>query len=249
MSSAQLKTIKGIITADDEVEGIHILNKTALKYTISDTDGAFQILAKANDTLTISSLKYQLKTVVISKRVAQLGYIQVRLEEKINELDEVVVGQVLTGNLGSDLKNTGTKEEINFYDLGIPGYTGKPKTIPERKLADADHGRMFAFYGIGLAVNINKLLNKISGRTKKLKANVNLEKRDKCMKRFRDEYSRVIFEKENFTHTVKTDYFYFCLDDPNFLNICTVNNTTENIAFLQRKLKAYKDNLNSGKKN
>lgn len=242
--NAQLTTLKGIVKAKDDVEGIHILNKSSVKYTVTDTDGSFSILAKANDTLVISGLKYELKEIKIIPKYFENNNLKIYLTEKVNTLDEVIVGRILTGDINSDVGNVEIKEDLNFYDLGIPGYTGKPKTIEERKLFDADNGKMFAV-GLGGAVNFNKLLNKISGRTKKLKAIVDLSEKDKCMKRMRDFYSKIILDKENFSDPQKAEYFYFCMDDSNFKTICERNDPSEVIPFLNEKLSVYKQNLES----
>ena len=242
--NAQLTTLKGTVIAKDDVEGIHILNKSSVKYTVTDTDGSFSILAKANDTIVISGLKYELKEIRVIPKYFEDNNLDIYLTEKVNTLDEVIVGKVLTGDINSDIGNVEIKEEVNFYDLGIPGYTGKPKTIEERKLFDADNGKMFAV-GLGGAVNFNKLLNKISGRTKKLKAIVDLSEKDKCMKRMRDFYSKIILDKENFSDPQKAEYFYFCMDDSNFKTICERNDPSEVIPFLNEKLSVYKQNLES----
>ena len=97
--SAQLKTLKGKVISDEDVEDIHVLNKSALKFTTTNNDGTFEILVKVLDTLTISSLKYKLEEIVITKEIYDLGYIQITLKEKINLLDQVVIGRILTGNL------------------------------------------------------------------------------------------------------------------------------------------------------
>lgn len=245
-AQAQLKNISGLVTANGEVEGIHVLNKSSVKYTITDTDGSFTIPVKLNDTLVFSALKYQIKEVVISQKDISSNNLRVKLEEKINELDEVTVGKVLTGNLGSDLKNTPVETPINFYDLGIPGYKGKPKTIEERKLADADAGS-WGYVGIGFGVNFHKLLNRISGRTKKLKEIVEISENDKCMKRLKSFYSESLFENEVLSEAQQNEYFYFCMDEENFNEICDRNDPIEVIPFLKQKLKAYKANLNSNK--
>lgn len=244
LSYAQLKNLKGSIIANDEVEGIHILNKTTVKYTVTDTDGSFNILAKVNDTLTISSLKYKTKIVVITADIVLKNTIKIYLTEKVNQLNEVVVGKVLSGSLSSDMSNFGEDTEVNFYDLGIPGYIGKPKTLPERKLADADGGS-WGSVGIGFSLNFHKLLNRISGRTKKLKQLVVLDEKDKCQKKLKEQYSKAIFESEEVPEALIADYFYFCMDDLNFTGICERNDPTEIIPFLKEKLKAYLVNLNS----
>ena len=47
------------------------------------------------------------------------------MEEFVNELDEVIVNSSgLSGNLSTDLLNSGVIDPINFDDLGIPGFTG-----------------------------------------------------------------------------------------------------------------------------
>ena len=249
IANAQLKDLNGQLIADDEVEGLHILNKTSAKYTISNEDGSFVIPAKVSDTLFISGLKYDGKEVVITQNIVDLGSFSVQLVEKMNELDEVIVGKILTGSLESDLQNSDAKTEVNFYDLGIPGYKGKPLTQNERKLHDADAGKTLSLgggsYGASAGINLHKLLNKISGRTKKLKEIVALDNEDKCIERLRLEYEEAIFKTDTLADNLKNEYFYFCQEDEAFRNLCEENNDLAAIEFLQRKLKAYKKNRES----
>ena len=239
---AQRKDLNGQLLADDDIEGLHILNKTASKYIISNEDGSFVIPAKASDTLFISGLKYDNKEVVITQSIIDLGSFSVQLTEKVNELDEVRVGNFFTGSLESDLQNSDAKTEINFYDLGIPGYKGKPLTQNERKLHDADGGGPIY---TGLGVNVHKLLNRISGRTKKLRAIVALDKEDNCIERLRREYEDAIFISDTLADNLKNEYFYFCQEDEGFKTLCEENNDLKAIEFLQAKLKAYKKNRES----
>ena len=234
----QRKDLKGQLIANGDVEGIHILNKTAPKYTVSEEDGSFTIPAKVSDTLFISGLKYESKEFVITDTIIISGILRIALIEKINELDEVIVGKILTGSLESDLQNSDAKTEVNFYDLGIPGYIGKPLTINERKLHDADAGP-WGNVGLGFGVNFHKLLNKISGRTKKLKKIVDVDARDNCIERLKREYESIIFENKFFAENIKTEFFLFCQEDEGFLDLCNRNNDIEAIEFLKLKLKAY----------
>ncbi|MGB0980907.1 MAG: hypothetical protein ACPGUH_02285 [Winogradskyella sp.] len=247
--NAQRKNLKAQLIANGDVEGIHILNKTASKYAISNENGRFSIPAKALDTLFISGLKYQVQDIVITKAMIDLGSFKVQLIEKINELDEVIVGKILTGSLQSDLENSDAKPKVNFYDLGIPGYTGKPLTQNERKLHDADAGSMLSLgggtNGAGAGVNLHKLLNKISGRTKKLKAIVALETKDNCINRLRREFKDAIFENNDLAENLKNEYFFFCDEDPKFKQLCEENNDLKSIDFLKQKLIAYKQIVNT----
>lgn len=242
--NAQRKDLKGQLVASGDVEGIHILNKTASKYAISNEDGSFLIFAKATDTLFISGLKYDNRDVIITKPMEDLGSFSIQLIEKINELDEVIVGEILTGSLESDLENSKAQPEVNFYDLGIPGSVKKPLTQNERKLHDADAGP-WGTIGIGFSVNFHKLLNKVSGRTKKLKAIVGLDAKDKCITRLRRDYEAIIFETDTLVLNLRNEYFYFCQEDGGFKTLCDENNDLKAIDFLKLKLKFYKENLES----
>jgi len=246
---AQTKDLNGQLISEDEVEGLHILNKTAAKYTISNKDGSFVIPAKVSDTLVISGVKYQKQEVIITSSMVALGQFNVQLIENVNELNEVVVGKIFTGSLESDIQNSDAQPEINFYDLGIPGFTGKPLTQNERKLHDADAGStgslMGGPFGGGVGLNLHKILNKVSGRTKKLKSIVELDNRDACIKRLKDDYEDFIFEKDTLAENLRVEYFLFCQEDEEFLTLCNQNNQLNLIEFLQNKLKVYQENRKS----
>ncbi len=250
-ASAQLQQIRGKVIASDDVEGIHILNKSSVKYTVTDTDGSFEIFVKLQDTLTISSLKYETREIVVDENILLKSYVEIELNEKITELDEVYIGSPLTGDLNSDLNKLDAKAELNFYDLGIPGYVGKPKTISERKLADADGGGWGALSGGanggGVGLNMHKLLNLVSGRTKKLKERVRLEFKNACMLNFKSEYSEMLFKNSELSEDQKNEYFYFCLDDERFSDICNSVDFRDVLEFLKSKLSEYNDNINPNK--
>ncbi|WP_179351561.1 peptidase associated/transthyretin-like domain-containing protein [Winogradskyella vidalii] len=249
---AQTKDLKGQLIANDEAEGLHIQNRTAAKYTISNDDGSFIIPAKVADTLVISGVKYQEKEIVITPSIMELGQFSVQLIESVSELKEVVVGKILTGSLESDIENSDAEPEVNFYDLGIPGYTGKVLTQNERKLYDADGGDMVGLvggiYGGGPSINFFKLLNTITGRTKKLKAIVELDNRVDCIERLKEDYEAFLFEKDTLAENLRVEYFLFCQEDEAFLTLCNQNNEIKLIEFLQAKLKVYQENRNSSLK-
>lgn len=246
LQAQKRKELNGKLIADGDVEGIHILNETASKYAISIEDGSFIIIAKVSDTLSISGLKYQPKLVVITQSMEDIGAFSVLLNEKINELDEVIVGEILTGSLESDLENSDAKTEVNFYDLGIPGNTKLPLTQNERKLHDADGGGPIY---TGLGVNFHKLLNRISGRTKKLRNIVELDDRDKCINRLRRNYEAIIFETDSLEQNLRNEFFLFSQEDERFLGLCKEKNEMKLLEYLQEKLKAYRENSETGDKN
>ncbi|WP_431137210.1 carboxypeptidase-like regulatory domain-containing protein [Psychroserpens mesophilus] len=227
--------IQGKVTASSDIDRIHIINKTANTFTITNDDGEFMISASINDTVLISAIQYKPLEVFVTPQIIQSKYISVELTDKITELDEVVVGKILTGDLLSDIENSNVKRDINFYDLGIPGYTGKLKTQSERRLHEATTG--------GGLVPLNPLLNWLSGRTKKLKAQIARERIDKAMKEVRSELSEMLFDIDNLEESKRIEFFYFVSDDPNFLPLSKAESDLVMLKFLQQKLEEFKTQL------
>jgi hypothetical protein len=192
----------------------------------------------------ISGIKYKFKEVIVDNLIIQGKQMTVYLEENIYQLDEVLIGKFLTGDVRTDILNTKIKDEINFYDVGIPGFTGKPLTQSERKLFEADNGKMFSVFQNSLiGINIHKILNRISGRTKKLKQIVRIEAIEDCMNKAESEFSDAIFGELIIEENLKRDFFYFASDDPKFLELCKSNHSMEMYEFLVEKLINYINNL------
>ena len=240
---SQSVNIQGKISAADEVDGIHIINKTANRFAISNPDGSFIIPAKLNDTILFSGVSYQLKEVIATKLVIVSQLMSVHLEALVNALDEVVVGKLLTGDLNSDLANSDVQRDINFFDLGIPGYTGKPLTQSERRLKEAsglDLSLGGSMGGGGVGMSLNPIINGITGRTKKLKEQVKLEKLDDCLHKVKSNLSDMLFEEYPLDEIYRTEFFYFCSDDDQFYSLCRLNNNLRMFEFLVEQLLSFK---------
>ena len=239
MWAQNLVEIRGQILADDDLEGIHIINKTSQKFTTTDEQGRFMIPAAQQDTILVSAIAYKPVEVIVDALTYNSKSLQVHLEEKVNVLDEVVVGKILTGDLWSDIENSDAKRDINFYDVGIPGNTKLPLTQAERRYKDASEGHIYT----GLSVNLHKLLNVISGRTKRLKKYLQLEQSNTCLEMVVSEYAIVLLEDLEWEEERMADYFFFVSDDPRFLEYCKNFKDISMLQYLQSKLQAYKLNL------
>ena len=248
---SQTIEINGVVKGVSDVENIHVINKTSNKFTTTNKIGGFKLQVKLNDILVFSSIQYKLQSIIISPKNITEQYVVVNLIESVNVLDEVIVGKVLTGDLDSDINNSEVERPIDFYDVGIPGYTGKPKTQNERRLYEADHGKYINSFngglGLGLGINLNKILNKIIGRTKKLKKRVRLESNDVLLAKIKSSISDNFFKVYSLDERLQTDFFYFCSEDKNFEKRCKGKSDIEVFEFLSEKIVEYKNNLREDK--
>jgi len=85
--------------------------------TVSNKNGNFELhLERGNidDTLRISMIGYKTKTVLIKNLYSQNDNIQIKLEEEISELEEVIVGAK-----GLKKRTIGNKSETKFLNVGF----------------------------------------------------------------------------------------------------------------------------------
>lgn len=233
--SGKLYSASGINT-----ENIHVINRTAQRFTITNKEGEFSIPVKLNDTLSFSSIQHKPKEVVVSEAILNTQTLLLTLEEQINQLDEVLVGKVLSGDLMFDVQSTEGDAPINFYDVGIPGYTGRLATQSERRLSEATSG--------GGIIPLNPIINAITGRTKELKEHIRIEEKDALIRNIRARLSKDFFEANPLDEEFKMNYFYFCMDDKEFLNRCKNKTDFDVLIFLKTKYNQYVESKRQTKK-
>lgn len=226
---SQTIVIKGVISGKNDVENISVLNITSNHITLTDRDGKFNIGVEENDILRFSSVQYETINIIVNPKIILAKNINVELEESINNLEEVVIskGNMLTGNLAYDIKNSDTKNKINPYNLNIAEHTWKPQTQNERRLYTATTG-------------VDKVLNAISGRTKEIKNYIEMDKANELLKHIKSKYLKAFCDEENLNEDLRINFLFFCREDPAFLKRCQSDNTLDIFSFLQEKLKEYK---------
>ncbi len=241
---AQMTELSGVVEANESVDGIHVVNKSRRQYATTNASGKFKIQVMVKDTLVISSVQYKLVSLAVSEEDIAVKKLTVKLEPKVNELDEVVVGKILTGDLSSDILNSDAKPDINFYDVGIPGYTGEKKTANERRLQEASEVNPTlggSLGGAGISVSAIALINAITGRTKRLKHIVKLERDEALMYGLKARLSESFFDEHPLENNLKMDFLYFCSEDENFMEQCGTSDL-EALEFMKEKYKQYQIN-------
>lgn len=150
----QTKKITGTITAGNAmVEGIHVINLSNEKTTITDAKGVFTMDASEDDLLVFNAVHLEFWRQSVSAKDFANGTMSVKMTEKTTELEEVVVKD----------------RAITLKDLGI-NYTPKRYTVAERRLYTATSG--------GGILPLDPIINWISGRTKMLKKELANEKKN-----------------------------------------------------------------------
>ena len=139
--------LKGrLLYRNSNVIAANVINNTAQSNTITDGEGGFEISVRVGDELVFSSVQYKIRSVKITPEIIKLKRLVVSIDERINVLDEVVVGPENQQKF-LDMK----KEEFKRVD-----YTQDKSTKLINRAAD---DRQLA-NGINF-VNVAKLLIKV----------------------------------------------------------------------------------------
>jgi len=201
--NAQEKRIKGkIIVKDGTAENIHVLNLKNEKSVISNYNGEFEIDVKEDDLLVFSAVNLNYWRRSISANDIIKGYIEVEITQKINALDEVVVTEYVN---------------INAKSLGIINYTPKVYTPAERRLYTATTGS-------GL-IPLDPIINWITGRTKMLKKEIQVEKREMLLEALNGYFENTFYiNKLKIPEIYVSGFKYYAVEDPKLSQAINADN-------------------------
>src|SRR5687767_13559143 len=114
------KLLKGKVSDKEfPIQGVDVINFTTQKSTVTGSDGAFNILAKANDILLIHHKNYNDIKIILSQRDLNADSLTIELIVKPTLLEEVVV------NKGQSMGIRLTQADID--EMKISKDAAKPK--------------------------------------------------------------------------------------------------------------------------
>jgi hypothetical protein len=213
------KWIRGQITSESiALQGINVTNTASKIKSVSDQYGNFSILAKVGDILSFTAVDYESLRKIISKEEFRLGVIVVDMTATSIELKEVVVNG---------------HPEISAENLGIIPRDQIKLTASERKVYTATSGT-------------DVLLNYFSGRTKMLKKEVALEKKEILMAKL--EY---LFDDKYYIETMKIPeeyikgFQYYCIEDQDFARTLKDKNKTMSLFLIVGLASSFNKNRQS----
>ncbi|MEM6540480.1 MAG: carboxypeptidase-like regulatory domain-containing protein [Bacteroidota bacterium] len=246
--TAQTKLLQGRVTADSgDITGVTIQNMTSKRATITDFNGNFSIRASTGDTLVFSAVQFKRKIVPVTEALFATAFVVVPLEAFVNELKEVVVQPFgLSGDLDQDLNGLQMPKDVSAVALGLPNAGKAHPTQSERLLAEANGGTWSlgaGAVGAGTGIPVNPLINAITGRTKRLKNRVKVDRTYARTQGMRKEVTDSIFEIEfQIPKTKIADFMYFCEVDQEFQRLLDQGDGLKLWSYLLDKSKVYREN-------
>ena len=170
---------------NSNVISANVINTSTEKATITDENGEFAIEVMLNDELLFTSLQYKIRSVRITKEILQKSRLVIDVNEKVTELDEVVVTPSQRQKF-LDLKS----EEFKKFDYNRDKSTRVENVIQRQNQL---------YNGINF-VNVYKALSKlVSSKSKQKNSQISLKPSEVIVQLF-DEFffiNELKIEKDN----------------------------------------------------
>lgn len=224
--------LKGKVTSDASVlEGIYVINLKSEQTLVTDKVGNFSILATVGDTLLFTERQFKDVRIAVTQKDFQQEMLTVIMMPVVNQLREVIV-----------------RNGINAVSMGIIPKGQKKYTPAERKLNTASNLNATANVGtmMGGSISADPLLNWFSGRTKMLKKEVEVEKKESYLRQLENMFTVDYFvDKLKIPSQYVKGFEYYIVEDEKFVSALKSKNVTMT-TFLMGELAAkYKEIITS----
>jgi hypothetical protein len=170
--------IQGRIEADTySLEGVYVMNLVTEKATATDSLGRFKIRVSEGDLLVFTAIHLGYARKSIGEQEIERGEVVVQMYSKTIELDGVVLTEY---------------PNINARALGIIDYEPKRYTPRGRRLHVASDPDL-EISNFGVSFSLDFIINAITGRTARLKKELEVERKIYYREKLEDYFSDDFF--------------------------------------------------------
>jgi hypothetical protein len=203
--------IKGkIIVETNDNDGITIVNISNKTNTISGNGGYFKIKAKLNDTIMFSAIHLVGKKHVVTKKDFGKDLLFIKLDIYTRHIKEIMVTNA---------------DDITAESLGLVPKGQKKYTPAERRVKTAGD---WSGTGInGSVLTLDPLLNAMSGRTKQLKAELEVERKEFLKSKINANFdSEFIMNQLHIPEEYIEGYIFYIVEDAELKAAAKAKNKT-----------------------
>jgi hypothetical protein len=220
---------KGKIISDaTDIEGVLIKNISSKQETYSYRGGYFSINGKQNDTLMFSAFNLKATMHIIKEKDFGENLIFIPMPLNRTELKELAI---------IDYKS------INAVSLGIVPANQKTYTPAERKLLTAGQFKWYSPLLIPVGgMSVDGLINAISGRTNRLKKEVEVEKKELLQIKLANKYDvNYINNTLKIPEEYVEGFMFYASDNQRFADAIKVKNYTMATFILSELASKYRE--------
>ena len=235
--------LKGKIVAESlSIDNVTVFNVSSNKGAVTDKLGFFTMYARPSDTLVFSSVIFKSKKLVLNENDFKVIVLKIKLEEFINELDEVIVTpSTLSGDLEKDAKNIKVTDKQSAFNGKEIADMQMEKDFQSTQFNTAMPSDLSIPYGMDF-VKIGKMVGKLFGKEKSKEKPVVFTSDKNFQAAVKDKFTYHFFtETLELKHDEIGLFLNYCDADPNVRKLLATNKEIDLIDFLISKSKEYKN--------
>ena len=232
------KPINGRVKSlGNDVANVLVINLNSKKSTITDSLGLFVIDVKLTDTIRFTAVQYLTKDIEITEIIFQEKLLEVILLENVIDLNEVTVMPYnLTGKISFDIERLDIAPKVTSSTLGLPNAEIEKLTQSQRLLIEADRGKYVNYYGTALTINIHKIMNRLSGRTRSFEEMVARDEKMELEKEIITKFpKKTMSESFSIPETAIDGFLTYCIEQKDFLELSKAENTDKIWEYLKAR--------------
>ena len=225
---AQNVTLTGTVLFEKRsLENVNVLNSSTSEFTVTNSGGEFTIIVNLGDAVQIQYLGME------------------TIQRVVNQQDLEKAKMIITMNMASSTLQEVRINTIDAVSLGIIPKRVKPLTSNERKFIGESEINSVNLTGLfGLGIGLVPLINAINGRTKELKNNIKIEKKEALLIHLKLKHSDYLMTKLKLTEEESlTQFYYFLVDIKNIENEVYNQNTAQVNFYLFNKYMEFQELL------
>ncbi len=243
LNGQESRKINGrLLNVNNDVGQVTVANVTTKKGTITSVNGTFEIVVSEGDTLMIKALQFKTEQLTVTQKIYDSGLIEVFMTPDVSELETVQLSNNgLSGDINKDAEEV--KLAVRPKALG-PKIT--PIAVEYRRLhtATSRPADQVGRQNLRLDVSLDGILNKISGKTKRLKKAVEIMEYQKKVDQLRNYYADAVFTSSlRIPEEYIDDFTFWVLKDDEQLRDVDLKNKLSTLEYLLSKQKEYKNLL------
>lgn len=220
--------------SNSNIEKIHVINLSLEKGAVTDSEGKFQIFARVNDSLYVSSVQFQNKTLVVTEEMIKSGNFYISLQDKVNELAEVMIDDIkLSGHLANDLGKISITEVETKYKL-----QNRLNTFIEKDRELNPYVKPVANGGIRIDKIAGAVIDRLSKNSEKPVQYTPKELANKSIKIVGHEFFR---ENLQLQENEICNFVYFCTEDSRFKRLVINNNAFVLIEYFETRIEEFRE--------
>ena len=176
-----------VVSSNEPVQGVYVINKRTGAEAKSDNNGLFKLEVKTGDELAVYNTQIVTRNFTVNKEWFDESPFVISVDQQMYELEEVVIDHQVTSE-----------------SLGLVPKGQKQYTPAQRRLYTATTGLL------------DPLINLITGRTKMLKKALETEKQEMLIQEVNAMFSQAEIEQLNIPEEYVKGFVFFIVEDKDF---------------------------------